>query len=89
MPPTRGSSPKGEAIHLLTRYDYQKMKEQNMLFNENLCKYVYDPKRLNGMCELYNINLIYFIDYTLIDRILNYLDQYQYKAQDPDPPIQF
>ncbi len=51
-----GLSRNHNAMHLLTKFDYNKMKELNSLFNEELVAYVFNPKRLLRFCEKYNLD---------------------------------
>ncbi len=49
------------AIHLLFKYDYQNMKQNNKQFCEELVQKVFNPERLLSLCKTYNID---WLDYT-------------------------
>ena len=45
------------AIHLLSKLDTEKMKQNNKIFAEELVAYVFNPLRLNRLCDKYKIEL--------------------------------
>lgn len=45
-----------EAIHLVANYDYHKMKELMIDFNNELCQYVFHPKRIEKIMTRYGIS---------------------------------
>jgi hypothetical protein len=45
------------AIHLLTKLDTNKMRENNKAFAEELVAHVFNPLRLNRICETYGVEL--------------------------------
>jgi hypothetical protein len=49
------------AIHLLFKYDYETMKQNNKDFCEELVKKVFNPNRLLSLCKSYNMD---WLDYT-------------------------
>ena len=51
------------ALHILFKIDYQKMKTRYKPFCEELCKKVFNPIRINNVCKIYNIEAIDYIDY--------------------------
>ncbi len=44
-------------IHLLTKYNYEKMKNDMQEFNEELVAYVFNPKRLSRFGEKYGFQI--------------------------------
>ena len=50
------------ALHLLFGLDYKKMKENNGNLNEDLCKYVFNPKRLNTLVEKFEIDVVDYLE---------------------------
>jgi hypothetical protein len=46
---------KPNLLHLLFTWDYEKMKQNNWNFKEDLVKYILNPKRILNICDLYNI----------------------------------
>jgi hypothetical protein len=45
------------AIHLLFTWDFNAMREKNMLFAEELAAYVFHPIRMGRICEAYSLDL--------------------------------
>jgi hypothetical protein len=45
------------AIHLLFPWDFDTMREKNMLFAEELAAYVFHPLRMGRICETYGLDL--------------------------------
>ena len=45
------------AIHLLSKLDTNKMRENNKVFAEELVTHVFNPLRLNRICETYEVEL--------------------------------
>ena len=46
-------------IHqIICKLNYQKMREKNMNFFQELCEYVYNPIRLIRLSKIYNIDFI-------------------------------
>ena len=43
------------AIHLLFKYDYELMSQKMWPFKEELLRYIFNPKRILNICDLYNI----------------------------------
>jgi hypothetical protein len=50
------------ATHLIYKLDYNQMFEKNKLFKEELCEKVFHPRRMHAICELFNVELIDYID---------------------------
>lgn len=50
------------ALHLLFSLDYEKMKERNTLFAEELIEYVLHPERLVNISTVYNIPFIELLE---------------------------
>ena len=42
-------------MKLNMKLDYQKMKDKNSIFTEELAAYVYKPSRLLKLCDKYNL----------------------------------
>jgi len=50
------------AIHLLFKYDYQTMKQNNKDFCEELVQKVFNPCRLLRLCKMFNMDLLDYTD---------------------------
>jgi len=48
---------------LICDLDYKKMKENNYIFLEELCSWVFNPDRLSRVAKLYNITLDNLLEY--------------------------
>ena len=46
------------AIHILFPFDYEKMKEANKTFAEELASYVFHPERMMMLSEVYNVDFM-------------------------------
>ena len=51
------------ATHLLFSLDYEKMKEKNKVFFENLVQKVFNPERILKLCSIYDIEFIDYMDF--------------------------
>jgi len=50
--------------YLVLSLDYNKMKINNKIFCEDLCKYVFNPKRLLRFVKQFNLSLDEYLEYT-------------------------
>lgn len=48
-----------DTLREIVKLDYKKMKRENMIFAEELAKYVFNPKRIIKICEQYGLEDFY------------------------------
>jgi len=48
---------------IICKLDYSKMKENNYIFLEELCSWVFNPCRLSRIAKIYNITLDKLLEY--------------------------